>query len=411
MDLRVLQISANWGYGGPGGVEKDIYYCLIEKGHECYVAYGRDSIPDSIPSIKIGNRLNCYLHAFLSLLFDNVGFSSIIATKVFIKKIKKLNPDIIQLHNLIGYYLNIKILFKFLKRYGKPVVWTIHDCWPVTGHCINFDRISCDKWKNGCFNCELKKNYPKSYFLDCSKKNWINKKNIFSDVPNMEIISPSMWLKKILSQSYLSSYPIHVIHNGIDLDIFAPSYSNIKNEYDIDNKTVLLAVAGVWNEMKGEFLLYDIARKLDDKYVLVMIGKKTKPIYLPNLINIERTNDLKMLVKWYTAADVFINPTLGDNFPTVNIEALACGLPIVTNLTGGSAEIINDRCGRIVKSRTCDEFLEKIDECVSANLSSEDCIIEARKYDKRKCFSSYISIYEHLFEKIINDKENNENAK
>ena len=394
--MRVLQISTNWGHGGPGGVEKDIYYCLIDKGHECFVAYGRDNIPDGVPSIKIGNKISNYTHGLLSLLLDNSGFSSKTATRNFIKKIKKLNPDIIQLHNLIGYYLNVEILFNFLKSFGKPVVWTIHDCWPVTGHCINFDRINCLKWRNGCSNCELKWDYPKSLVFDGSKKNWFRKRAAFTNVPNMEIVSPSIWLSNILKQSFLNNYPIHVINNGIDLSIFTPIQSNIKTEYGIENKIVLLAVAGVWNEMKGEYLLYDVARKLDERYVIVMIGKKTRSISLKNIVSIERTSDIKTLVKWYSAADIFINPTLGDNFPTVNIEALACGLPIVTNLTGGSAEIVSERCGRIVKSRTCDEFIKMIDECVTANLSPQDCMNEALKYDKSKCFEKYISIYEHL---------------
>jgi len=400
--MKVLQISANWGSGGPGGVEKDLFNILKEKGYECIVAYGRGTIPKSITSIKIGNKFGVYLHAFLSRIFDNCGFCSSFATRSLIKKIKRINPDIIQIHNLLGYYINVKILFSFLKTYGKPIVWTIHDCWALTGHCINFERIACDKWLYGCSKCPLRKDYPPSFVCESSKKNWQLKRKTFSDVPQMELVCPSKWMSKNIMLSSLSCYPTHVINNGIDLQVFHCVKTDLREQYHLEGKIILLAVAGTWNEMKGERLLYQIAEMLDQKYVLVMIGKKS--LKCPDsIINIARTENAGILVEWYSAADIFINPTLGDNFPTVNLEALACGLPIVTNATGGSVEVINGKVGKIVYSKTAEEFVSKIQECACSNISKSSCIEEAQKYDKLLCYSRYLSIYERLIKQNKGD--------
>ena len=393
--MKILQISSNWGHGGPGGIVKDLYYQITNHGDKCLVAYGRGTIPSDIPSTRIGNLFYSCLHAFFSRLFDCAGFCSKKATKKLIDKIIDYEPDIIQIHNLLGYYINIEILFSFLKEYGKPIVWTIHDCWPITGHCINFERINCNKWLKGCNKCKLKKDYPQAYFFDRSKRNWVLKHKIFSDVPQMEIICPSLWMKSNIIKTFFSNYPIHVINNGIDLKTFKPTKPVFKKQFNLCNKIVLLAVAGVWNEMKGENLLYEIAQKLDERYVVVMVGKKSHKCP-NNIIDIDRTNSVEELVKWYSSSDLFINPTFGDNFPTVNLEALACGLPVVANATGGCTEVINETVGRIVVTKTSDEFVQKINDCINANISKNVCVLEAKKYDKERCFSKYVSIYERL---------------
>ena len=398
--MKVLQISTNWGHGGPGGVEKDLYYQLKQDGDTCLIAYGRDSVPSEIPSIRIGNLFSVITHTLFSRLFDCSGFCSTIATRSLIKKIQLFNPDIIQIHSLLGYFIDVKTLFGFLKHCEKPIVWTIHDCWPVTGHCINFERIGCEKWIKGCYGCKLKSDYPKSWFFDFSKQNWRRKRMLFSNVPNLEIVCPSYWLKTVLNKSIFKKYKIHVIHNGIDRTIFKPVKSNIKEKYHINDKIVLLAVAGVWNEMKGEKLLYDIANKIDTKYVIVMIGKKSQKKFPKNIISIDRTSNIETLVEWYSSADIFINPTLGDNFPTVNIEALSCGLPVITNETGGSPEAVDKDCGLTVKSKTADEFVRKIEEGLSKGFSREKCVAASLKFDKELQYRKYIDVYKELLSNV-----------
>lgn len=394
--MKVLQISSNWGHGGPGGVEKDLYQVIVDSGNECVVAYGRDDIPDNVPSIQIGSKFGTYCHGLSARIIDNAGFGSRKVTEQFIKKIDECNPDIIQLHNLLGYYINIEILFDYLKTCGKPIVWTVHDCWPFTGHCINFERTGCRKWIQGCHDCPLKHDYPQRYFLDNSKRNWIKKRTSFTGVPNMTIVSPSEWLRNLLLQSFMKEYPIEVINNGIDLNIFKPTESSIREKYQTENKKLLLAVAGVWNEMKGEYLLYELASKLDNPYVLVMIGTKSSKTVPSNIISLDRTDNIKELVEWYTAADVFVNPTLGDNYPTVNLEAMACGTPVVTNNTGGSGEIAANEAGRIVYSKSADEFVQKIKECYEAQIPQDRIMAKAHEFDSRKCYEKYIEIYKEI---------------
>ena len=394
--MKILQISTNWGHGGPGGVVKDIHNYLKDKGHEPMVAYGRYDVPEDVPSIKIGSDLNIYYHVLMTRLFDSSGFSSKKATKQLVKKIEKISPDIVHLHNLIGYYLNVEILFEYLKRANIPVVWTLHDCWAFTGHCINFERKGCEKWKTECNKCPLKDNYPEAIVFDCSSANYRRKKKAFNGVPNMELVTPSGWLANLVSESYLKDYPCNVINNGIDLDVFKPIESDIREQYSLEDKKLLLCVASVWNEMKGEHIVYELAEKLDDSYAIVMIGRKSADSIPSRIIDLPRTQNIEELVKWYTAADVFVNPTLGDNFPTVNIEALACGTPIVTNNTGGSPEIAGNEYGRIVYSKSADEFIEKINECILANYSSEDCRNASLKFARDVCFEKYMDVYRRV---------------
>lgn len=399
--MKVLQISANWGHGGPGGVLKDFHNYLVSKGHEPSVAYGRDDVPNDVVAVKIGSMLDVYVHVLWTRLLDASGFCSSRATRKLIKCIDEMKPDVIHLHNLLGYYLNVEVLFEYLKTAGIPVVWTLHDCWALTGHCINFERIKCEKWKTECHNCQFKDNYPESILFDRSKANFNRKKNAFTNVPNMELIVPSQWLANQVAQSYLREYPCHVINNGIDLEIFKPTCSSIREEYGLQDKKILLFVASVWNEMKGEHLVYQLSDLLDDSYAIVMIGRKSANKIPKRIIDIPRTQNVYELVKWYTAADVFVNPTLGDNLPTVNIEALACGTPVVTNDTGGSPEIAGNEWGRVVYTKQPEEFLKRIDECIEASYAPENCRYAAMRFERDKCFDNYMNVYQNMMRKRL----------
>ncbi len=358
---RILFINSVCN-GSTGTICKNLYKAAVEEGHECCIAYGRGEAPKGFKTIKIGNKLDIYLHVLKARLFDASGFGSKHATKEFIKKIDEFKPDIIHLHNIHGYYVNIEILFKYLKAHPEiKKIWTLHDCWAFTGHCPHFEYEKCEQWKNECKKCVRRNEYPKSLVDRCNRNYWL-KKSTFTNVDNLMLVSPSNWLMNLIKDSFFKEYPIEVINNGVDTSIFKHTESNIKERYGIKNKKVILGVASVWDKKKGLDTFIEISKQLDNEYQIVLIGLNKKQIKkLPsNIIGITRTEKVEELVKWYSAAEVFFNPTLEDNYPTVNLEAIACGTPVITFNTGGSSECTCADESRIVYSGSVNESIEKI---------------------------------------------------
>lgn len=339
--MKVLEINSVCN-GSTGRIACDIARELIKQGNECVLAYGRGNAPSDIKTIKIGNNFDVKYHGVMTRIFDKHGFYSKRSTKKFIKEVEKYNPDVIHLHNLHGYYINIEILFKYLKESKKKVIWTLHDCWTFTGHCSHFESKGCQKWKEQCYSCSQKQEYPASKIKDNSKNNYRRKKDIFTslDESQLTIVTPSNWLANLAKESFLSKYNIKVINNGIDINIFKPTESNIKEKYGIDDKEVILGVASVWTEKKGLNDFIELASMLDDNFKIVLIGLNDKQLQeIPgNILGIKRTENVEELVKWYSCAKIFFNPTYEDTYPTVNLEAQACGTPVVTYNTGGSIE-------------------------------------------------------------------------
>ncbi|WP_346678060.1 MULTISPECIES: glycosyltransferase [Thomasclavelia] len=336
---RILFINSVCN-GSTGTICKNLYKAAVEAGHECCIAYGRGEAPKEFKTIKIGNKLDIYLHVLKARLFDASGFGSKKATKKFVKKIEEFKPDIIHLHNIHGYYVNIEILFKYLKEHPEiKKIWTLHDCWAFTGHCPHFEYEKCEQWKNECKKCVRKNEYPKSLIDKCNRNYWL-KKFLFTNVDNLMLVSPSNWLRNLIIDSFFKDYPIKVINNGVDTTIFKYTKSDIKERYGIKGKKVILGVASVWDKKKGLDIFIELSKQLDNNYQIVLIGLNKKQIKkVPsNIIGITRTENFQELVEWYSAAEVFFNPTLEDNYPTVNLEAIACETPVLTFDTGGSLE-------------------------------------------------------------------------
>ena len=392
--MKILQINSVCGVGSTGRIATDLYKILEEQGHECKIAYGRGTAPEGIDSIKIGSNLDNYIHVFKTRVFDRHGFGSINATKKFIEEVKEYDPDVIHLHNIHGYYINIEILFNYLKEANKPVIWTLHDCWAFTGHCAYFDYVGCSKWKNGCNKCPQKEGYPTSKVFDNSKLNYEKKRELFTSVKNMTIVTPSKWLANLVKESFLGKYPVEVINNGIDLDIFKPTKSYFRERYGLEDKFIVLGVASVCEERKGLKYFVELSKELSDDYKIVVVGvtEKQKKELPNNILAITRTNNVKELAEIYTVADVFVNPTLEDNFPTTNLEALACGTPVISFNTGGSVESIDNKTtGYIVEKDSSEEAklcLSKIKEILQSK-----CIERAKLYDKKERYNDYISLY------------------
>lgn len=391
--MKILQINSVCGVGSTGRIATDLYKVIEEAGHECVIAYGRGTAPEGIKTIKIGTNFDNYMHVAKTRIFDKHGFGSTKATKEFIKKVEEYNPDVIHLHNIHGYYINIEVLFDYLKRADKKVIWTLHDCWAFTGHCSHFDYVGCYKWKKGCNSCEQKKEYPSSILFDASQFNYKKKKELFTSVKDMTIITPSKWLANLVKDSFLGKYEVQVINNGIDLEVFKPTESNFREKYGLEDKKIILGVASIWTERKGFNTFIELTDKLDNSFKVVLVGvsEKQKKQLPKNILGITRTNNLKELAEIYTVADIFVNPTLEDNFPTTNLEALACGTPVITFNTGGSVESIENNSGIICNNKSCKDIMEKLIKIKS--FSYKYCVDKAKFYDKREKYNEYIELY------------------
>jgi putative colanic acid biosynthesis glycosyltransferase len=400
--VRVIQINTIVNSGSTGRIAEDIGKLLISQGHESYVAFGRGIRPSASSLIKIGNLGDIRSHVVNTRLFDRHGFGSKNATKKLVEEIERIKPDVIHLHNLHGYYLNIEVLFNYLKTSQIQIVWTLHDCWAFTGHCTYFDYVNCFKWQTECYSCPNKKAYPASWFLDNSKLNYKQKKILFNAVPLISIVAPSQWLVDHVSESFLGGYPINLIRNGIDLGIFYPRYTGkIKERFGIGNRFMLLGVASIWDRRKGLDDFIQLHKMIDNDFVIVLVGLSQKQLKsLPDgMIGIARTENIEELAEFYSAADVFLNPTWVDNCPITNSEALACGTPVVTYRTGGSPEAIDEYTGFVVQKGDIYSLYSAAMEIKKKGKShySRSCIARASElYNKDIEYQEYIDLYNSL---------------
>ena len=344
--MKIVQINT-FSNKSTGTIMMNIHNKLKEEKIESYVVWGRGRKAQDSTEIYMNDKIGIYWHGLYTRFTDKVGFASKRATRKLIKKLDKIKPDIIHLHNIHGYYINIEILFNYIKKNNIKVVWTLHDCWAFTGHCSHFELIGCEKWKECCNCCEQKSKYPKS-FVDNSNWNYQRKKELFTGL-NMTIVTPSKWLANLVKQSFLKQYEVKVINNGIDTNIFKPRKSDFRKKFNIEDKKIILGVASDWTKEKGLYDFYKLSKKLDDDVKIVLVGLNKRQVKeIPNnIIGIERTENAQQLAEIYTTADIYFNPTYADNFPTTNLEALACGTPVFTYNTGGSIECLNESNGKI----------------------------------------------------------------
>ncbi len=345
--MKVLLINSVCGIGSTGKICGALAEGFEAQGHEAKIAYGRDPfVPEQYRkyAVRIGSDLDVRLHGVGSRLLDRHGFFSKRATKAFLEWAEGYDPDLLWLHNLHGYYLHVGLLFDWIKsRPQMQVKWTLHDCWAFTGHCTHFTAAQCEGWKSGCGHCPEKGQYPASLLADNSEMNYKQKKATFTGVKDMTLITPSQWLADLVGQSFLKEYPVEVCHNTVDQEIFKPTPSTFREKHRLEDKKIILGVAGVWTDRKGFQDFIKLSEMLDDSYRIILVGVNEQQIkQLPsNIIGIGRTANQAELAQIYSAADVFFNPTYEDNYPTVNLEAEACGTPVITYATGGCPETVS----------------------------------------------------------------------
>lgn len=400
MTKKLLQINITANWGSHGKIAEGIGNVVMSHGWESHVAYGRWANPSSSQLYHIGSMMDERIHGVGSRLFDNHGLMSKRATIQLLNYVEQLNPDIIHLHNIHGYYLNYPELFSFLSQANKPVVWTLHDCWPYTGHCAHYMYVQCDRWKTHCEFCPQKHSYPASLLLDCSYRNYDMKKQAFLSVPNLTLVPVSKWLEGDLRQSFLKDCRIQQIYNGIDINVFKPQTDTkaIMEKYNIPlGKRVLLGVASNWWRKGFEDFL-QLRRLLDDRYVIVLVGLDEKRMKsLPKgVIGIRRTENVTDLCGLYSLADAFLNLTLEDNMPTTNLEALACGTPVITYRTGGSPEAIDELTGNVVMQGNLEAVCKLVGSVCNRGETVYASACRQRVLDKfcsSKQFEKYYDLY------------------
>ncbi|WP_095174812.1 MULTISPECIES: glycosyltransferase [Blautia] len=350
--------------------------------------------------VRFGFRVENFVSAILYRITGIQHVGSILGTLSLIRKLKKYNPDVIHIHNLHLWVLNVPMLFRYIKRQNIPVIWTLHDCWAFTGQCPHFTMAKCEKWKTGCHDCVQYKQYPKSY-VDRTGIMWKLKKKWFTGVNNVTIVTPSQWLADLLKKSFLHEYPIRVIHNGIDLSVFKPTEKSFRTAHKLEDKYIVLGVSFGWGKSKGLDVFIELSKSLPDSYQIVLVGTNgnTDRMLPDNILSIHTTHNQIELAGIYTAADVFVNPTREENYPSVNMESLACGTPVLTFKTGGSPEILNEACGFVVDSEdvnTLQNIIIRI--CEEKPYSKETCIKHSKNFEAKDRFKEYLELYKEVVE-------------
>ena len=419
MSKKLLQINPVLRTStSTGRIMKEIGELAIANGWESYVAYskGRDGLPGStsIP-VPVGNKASVAWHGLQTRILDRHGLGSVLATKRFIEDIRRIGPDIIHIHNIHGYFLNYRILFDFLSHSGIQVIWTVHDCWLYTGHCYHYMYAGCDRWKTGCGHCPQRGKFPRSLFADRSARNFRDKRDAFCSMPEdrLTIVPVSDWMRSEMSESFLKDYRFQVIHNGIDTDVFSPQpalESEVRRCYGLGDRHVILGIASIWSEEKGLNDFVEMAARLDSDEVIVLVGMDRKQlddvlsrygrtVLGDRMVAVKRTADVHQLAGLYSTADVFVNPTWQDNYPTVNLEAISCGTPVVTYRTGGSIEAVAGDTGFVVEQGDIEGLVDAVRrvETLGKAHFRDACRSRAvKEFRKEDRYAEYIELYERL---------------
>ncbi|MEK5398935.1 glycosyltransferase [Paenibacillus sp. FSL K6-2859] len=397
--LKILHINSG-NFGSTGSIMMNISEAAQENGHTSYISYAnsRTNNKKQIDNgILIGSIVERNAHLKLAYYTGFNGSFSILSTKRFLKKIDEIKPDIIHLHNLHNCYINLKLLFEYIKKRDVHVVWTLHDCWSFTGQCPHFTMVKCEKWKTQCYECPQYKEYPASR-NDMTSYMYSLKKVWFNGVKNLTIVTPSQWLANEVKKSFLKCYPVKVINNGIDLNVFKPITSNFRDENNLSNMRIILGVANPWSKGKGLDIFIELAEKLDEKYKIVLVGLSSEQLTnLPNnILGLPKIDDVKELVGIYSSADYFMNPSIEETMGLVTVESIACGTPaIVSNFTA-VPEMINSGSGVVIKNYRVEDFYNAIKSDIK--FKQENLLKWARKFEKNQKYSEYILLYESIFE-------------
>ncbi len=388
-----------------GQIMHDIQTAAEKKGYETVSFVGRRKVYSDVKCEKFGNPFSFWIHVVLNTLFDCQGHGSYFVTRRLIKRLREEKPDMIHLHNLHGYYLNLPLLFRYINQeYQGKVFWTFHDCWPFTGHCAYFTMAGCGRWENGCERCPQKKSYPVSLVMDRAQKNYMEKREMFSRVKNLTIITPSEWMRGLVASSFLKDKETVVVNNGIDTEIFRPcddlkEIGRVLRRHAIPTgKKILLGVAGIWEKRKGLKTFEELAACLPEEYVIVLVGLTKSQIgkLVPGIVGIERTENKRELAALYTAADVFINPSKEESFSLVTVEAMACGTPVIVLGTSAVRELVGEGCGVVLDKDRVAEYRKAIEKIEADEPDRRKIAEHGSRYKRQSMTDKILKLYEGL---------------
>lgn len=405
---KLLQISIEVNSGSVGRIAEQIGERAIKSGWESYITYARNHQPSTSKTIRIGTKLDVYWHGVMTRLFDTHCLHSTNATKRLVEQIKEICPDVILLHHIHGYFLNMRVLFNYLATLEIPVVWVFHDCWSFTGHCAYFDSVNCYKWRTGCYDCPAKGEYPASMLWDRSRKNYVEKRELFNSVKDLTIVPVSEWMASLVRESFLGKHKIKTITNGININLFTPrdQQTNVITRGKLGvapNGKMILGVASPWGERKGLKDFIEIASRIPDDWRIVLVGLDEEQLKgLPaNIVGLRRTENVQQLADIYAAADVFVNPTYADTYPTTNLESISCGTPVVTYRTGGSPESVIEQTGVVVAQGDVSALVQAIKSVTERDRSELQSVCRAyaeAHFDRQSRFAEYIELFESLLQ-------------
>ena len=352
--MKYVQVNSV-PHGSTGSIMMGLHGKLLDEGVDSYVCWGRGRSAENGRELKFGADLGFYGDVLRTRFDGRAGFHSRGATRRLLAWLDEIDPDVVHLHNIHGYYVNIEMLFEWLASHRCRVKWTLHDCWAFTGHCAHFTYAKCAQWQSHCAHekpCPQLGTYPKTYSRRSCARNFEDKRRLFNLVPpeRMELITPSKWLADLVGQSFLSKYSVTVKHNEIDLSVFKPTPSDFRERYGIGDRFMILGVASPWTERKGLGDFVRLAGELDEHYVIVLVGLNKRQIKrLPKqIIGLQRMGDPERLAEAYTAADIFVNPSIEETFGMTVAEAAACGTPVAVCADSACMEASEDADRRVV---------------------------------------------------------------
>lgn len=394
--MKILQINAVYGFRSTGIIIKDIAIALKKEGHEAYFAYQTaNERPEN--GYLIGNKFVWKWHALYSRVFGRQAYASKSSTKKLLKWIDTVQPDVVHLHNLHSNYINLNLLCDYLVEKNIATVITLHDCWYFTGKCSHYVAVGCDKWQKSCGNCPRLKQEQASLFFDNTSKVLKDKIKHLNSIPNLTIVGCSHWITEELKKSHLKPNKIEVIYNGVDTKIFTPHKSDFRDKNSIGNQFLIMGMADKWCTDKNKEIVQQIIQNnLDSKIVIVGCKESQKEEFknVRNVIALGYITDRKELSDIYAASDVFVNLTHADTLPTVNMESICCGTPVITFDCCGSPELVDGDSGYIIKENDSRALLERLD--MLRNKALQFNVLEKqKKFDKDTCYQRYLDIYKN----------------